>query len=158
MSEPGESQTPPPYGQQPSSPYGEQPSWPSGQQPTYPSGQPTSPYAQPPYTQSPYGQSPYPQSPYTQSPYGQSPYPPAPQYPPYGAYGYPQPQQGTNGLAIASLILAFLCSPAGLVCGIIALTQIGPRRQAGHGIAVAGIVLSALFFVLGVAIYAGSLP
>jgi peptidyl-prolyl cis-trans isomerase B (cyclophilin B) len=54
-------------------------------------------------------------------------------------------------MAIASLVLAFLCSPAGIVCGIVALSQIGQRREAGRGLALAGIVLSVVFLVIGIA-------
>ena len=119
MSQPGDG-APPPYGQ-PQDPYG---------------GQPSTPYGQP--YPPPYGQQPYPPAP---PPYGQA-YPP-----PYGpaqyGYGYPQPvAAGTNGLAIASLVLAFFCSLAGLICGIIALNQISSRPQEGRGLAIAGIIVS----------------
>lgn len=115
-------------------PYGE-PYDPHGQQPQY--GQPQ--YGQP-------QQNPPPQQ---YPPYGQS-NPPPQQYPPYGSYGYPQPTR-TNGLAIASLVLAFFCSIAGLICGIIALNQINQRpHEQGRGLAIAGIVLSSVFIVVGV--------
>jgi peptidyl-prolyl cis-trans isomerase B (cyclophilin B) len=87
-----------------------------------------------------------------------------PQYPPPAPYGQPQygqPQygqpyggapmaQGTNGLAIASLICAFLCSPLGLIFGFIAKSQIRSRGGGGDGLATAGIILSAIFLVLGI--------
>jgi hypothetical protein len=130
----------PPSGQQPSGeqsqqPYGQQPygQWP--QQP-YPPQQPYGQYPPPYGQQQPYGQYP--------PPYGQ-PYPPSP----YGAY--PQPV-GTNGLAIASLVLAFFCSIAGLVCGIIALNQINTSGQRGRGLAIAGIVISILAILVSIAI------
>jgi hypothetical protein len=115
------------------------------------------PYGQPPQYQPPYGQPPQYQQPYGQQPYGQQPYGPPP---PYGApggsygYGYPQPTPGTNGLAIASLVLAFLCSIAGLICGIIALNQISQRPQAGRGLAIAGIVISCVSIAVSIAIVA----
>jgi hypothetical protein len=116
-----------------------------------PYGEPYDPHGQPPYGQPPYGQPPYgqPNPPPQQYPqYGQ-PNPPQ-QYPPYGSYGYPQPTT-TNGLAIASLVLAFFCSIAGLICGIIALNQIKSRpNEQGRGLAIAGIVLSSVFIVVGV--------
>jgi hypothetical protein len=145
MSEPG-------AGNQP--PYGE-PQW----QPPPPEGQGQQPYPPaPPYGQQPYGQQPYPppygQQPYSQQPYGQQPYQPSGQQ--YPGYGYPQPTGGTNGLAIASLVLAFFCSVAGLVCGIIALNQIRERRQQGRGLAIAGIVISCLSIVIAIAVVASN--
>ena len=51
-----------------------------------------------------------------------------------------------KGLAIASLVCAFLCAPAALVLGIMALTK---KDQGGKGMAIAGVVLGGLFTVLG---------
>src|SRR3954447_16896421 len=89
------------------------------------------------------------------SPWGQPPQPPQgqpPSAPPPGpGYGYPAPKTGTNGLAIASLILAFFCSLAGLICGIVALNQIKQRPQGGQGLAIAGIVISVLSIIGGIA-------
>jgi hypothetical protein len=159
MSEPGDGNQPPPYGgppqwQPPPSPGpGDPPPPPYGQQP-YPAapayGQP--PYGQPPYGQPPY-QQPYGQQPYSQQAGGQPPYQ-QPYGQPYPGYGYPQPTGGTNGLAIASLVLAFLCSLAGLICGIIALNQIRERQQSGRGLAIAAIVISSLSIVAAIAIVA----
>lgn len=146
---PGPYSQPNPWG----GPYGQPP--PQGD-PQVPYGQ--SPYGQQPYGQPPYGQPPYGQPPYGQQsgppPYGQQPYPPAPPYQPYGPYGYPQPTAGTNGLAIASLVLAFFCAIAGLVCGIVALNQINERHQKGRGLAIAGIVLSVLSMIGGLIFFA----
>jgi hypothetical protein len=134
-----QSDPPPPYGQ---------PQDPHGQQPPY--GQP---YQQPPYGQ-PYQQPPYGQQ-YQQPPHG-SPPPYGYQQPGYGQPGYPQPSH-TNGLAIASLILAFFCSIAGLICGIVALNQIQQRpNEGGRGLAIAGIVISALSIVASIAWYAAT--
>jgi len=60
-------------------------------------------------------------------------------------YGYP-PQQRTNGLAIASLVLGivwiyWIGSILALVFGYIARAQIRDRGEAGGGLATAGIVL-----------------
>jgi hypothetical protein len=151
---------PPPEGQSPQGqpPYG---------QPQY--GQPQ--YGQPQYGQPQYGQPPesgqypqYPQPQYGQPQYGQPQYGQPPQYPPqypppYGqpppyGYGYAQQPVGTNGMAIASLILAFLCSLAGLITGIIALNQIGKSGQNGRGLAIAGIIVSCVSIVIAVAILA----
>lgn len=65
-------------------------------------------------------------------------------YPPPG-YGYP-PHPGTNGLAIASLVLGILWiywvgSILALVFGYVARNQIKASGQTGAGMAVAGIVL-----------------
>jgi drug/metabolite transporter (DMT)-like permease len=61
--------------------------------------------------------------------------------------------QRTNTLAIIALITGILCAPAGVVCGVIALTQISRTREGGKGLAIAGIVVGGLFtllFLLGV--------
>lgn len=99
-----------------------------------------------------YGNVPYANAPYANAQYGN--------YGPYsgGPYGYPQgyyPQQqrGTSGLAIASLVLGicgFLCvTPfVGLSLGIAALSRISKTGQPGKGMAIAGIILSALWIVL----------
>jgi uncharacterized protein DUF4190 len=105
-----------------------------------PDGSPPAPYggypAQPQGT--PYGQ-PMQQPPPYGAPYGQ----------PYGApYGYPYapPQQRTNGLAIASMVLGILWlywvgSILALVFGYVARRQIRERGESGGGMATAGIVL-----------------
>jgi peptidyl-prolyl cis-trans isomerase B (cyclophilin B) len=56
----------------------------------------------------------------------------------------PQTEPGTNPLAIAGLILAFIFWPVGLVLSIVALTQISSKPQKGKGLAIAGIVISLL--------------
>lgn len=81
-------------------------------------------------------------------PQGHQPYGmpgPAP-YGPYGPGPY-GPQPPVNGLAITSLVLGLLCgllSPLGLILGLVALSQIKKRGERGQGMAVAGVVLSAL--------------
>ena len=85
------------------------------------------------------------------SPYGE--YPPPPPPPPYGPaggfYGYPQPRP-TNGMAIASLICAFLFAPLGIVFGHVSLSQIRRTGEEGRGLAIAGLVISYLLTVLAV--------
>ena len=71
-------------------------------------------------------------------PYGA--YPP----PPYDPYGYAAPPRPTNGMAIASLICAFLFAPLGIIFGHISLSQIKRTGEEGHGLAVAGLVISYL--------------
>ena len=87
------------------------------------------------YGPSPYGSGQYGQGQYGQGQYGQ----PAPGYAP----GPPQ-----SGLAVAALvcgILGFftagLASIAAVVCGHLAWGQTSTGRQAGHGMAIAGLVL-----------------
>jgi peptidyl-prolyl cis-trans isomerase B (cyclophilin B) len=68
-------------------------------------------------------------------PYGYQPY--------YDPYGYQRPRP-TNGMAIASLICAFLFAPLGIVFGHISLSQIKRTGEDGHGLAIAGLVISYL--------------
>ncbi|PEG39592.1 hypothetical protein CRI77_15430 [Mycolicibacterium duvalii] len=73
------------------------------------------------------------------------------------SYG-PPPPEGTNPLAIGSLVASIVgvcCgigSIIGIVLGIVALNQIKQTRQAGHGIAVAGIAVGAVTLVLSVVV------
>jgi len=69
----------------------------------------------------------------------------------------PLPSAKTSGLAIASLVLGicgiFTCGPAaiiGLILGIIGLSEISKRAEQlkGKGLAIAGIVTSAIGIVL----------
>lgn len=71
------------------------------------------------------------------------PPPPPPQYPPYAYY---PTNQGTNGLAIASMVLGiiwlyWLGSILALIFGYVAKAQIKENHQSGGGMATAGIVL-----------------
>jgi peptidyl-prolyl cis-trans isomerase B (cyclophilin B) len=85
-------------------------------------------------------------------------YPPPPHYgspPGPGPYPYPTPPP-TNGLAIASLICAFVFAPLGIVFGHISLSQIKKSGEEGRGLAIAGLVISYLVTVLTiVAVLAG---
>ncbi|GAA3927546.1 DUF4190 domain-containing protein [Streptomyces gulbargensis] len=95
------------------------------------------PYAVPgPYTS--------PGMPYAAGPYGP---PGAPGAVP-GPYG--RPPRTTSGLAVASFVSGVVCClpPLGLVLGLIALPRLRARDQAGKGLAVAGIVLSAVSCLL----------
>src|SRR4051794_40220136 len=67
-------------------------------------------------------------------------------------YGNYQPQKQKVGLAVASLVFGLigcLFSPVGLICGIVALrkNKANPREYGGHGLAIAGIILSAINLV-----------
>ncbi|MBO9522202.1 MAG: DUF4190 domain-containing protein [Nocardioidaceae bacterium] len=78
--------------------------------------------------------------------YGQQPPPP-----PYGAPPAYQPPRktGTNGFAIASLVFGIIGGCLlGLIFGIVALNQIKKNGQQGRGMAIAGIVLSVLWFLV----------
>jgi uncharacterized membrane protein len=86
-------------------------------------------------------QQPYGGQPAQQSPYGQ----PQPQY---GGYGQAEPKW--NVLAIVGFILAFLVSIAGLVISIIAFVQIKKTGDKGRGLALAGIIIGAVFLVIGI--------
>lgn len=108
--------------------------------------------------QAPWNYPGYPQG-YPSAPGG---YPP-PWYPdPYGPYRAVAPT-GTNPLAIASLVasivgfpLLFVCYIgigswiAGIVLGIVALSQIKQTQQPGYGLAVAGIAVGAVALLLSV--------
>jgi hypothetical protein len=146
------------------------------QPPEVPPVDPTSPYSAPPPEPPVYGQAPqfgqppaYGQQPpaYGQpAPYGQPQ--PYGQPGPYGQAPYPYPGQsaGTNGMAIASMVLGILWlywigSILALIFGYVARKQIRERHQGGDGMAIAGIVLGwigigtlVLFIIL--AITAGS--
>ncbi|WP_051580329.1 caspase, EACC1-associated type [Pseudonocardia acaciae] len=63
----------------------------------------------------------------------------------------------TNELAIASLVLGilgvFMLFPAAAICGWLALHQIKARGDAGRGLAIAGLVLSALWLLVYIWIF-----
>jgi peptidyl-prolyl cis-trans isomerase B (cyclophilin B) len=68
---------------------------------------------------------------------------------PPGYQPYPPPPN-TNGLAIASLVCAFLFFPLGIVFGHMSLSQIRKNHEGGHGLAIAGLVISYVIAVLSV--------
>jgi hypothetical protein len=80
-------------------------------------------------------------------PYGNQP----PATPPYGSAPptAPAAKPGTNGLAIAGLILAFLAAPIGFILSLVGLIQAGRRGQAGKGLAIAGIIVSIILMAIG---------
>jgi uncharacterized membrane protein len=64
----------------------------------------------------------------------------------------------TNTLAIVGLILSFLVPIVGLVLGIIALNQLknNPGEE-GRGLAIAAIVISSIFMLIGILIFIGAM-
>ncbi|MEE6177922.1 DUF4190 domain-containing protein [Mycobacterium sp. 050134] len=118
---------PPP--QPPAGGYPPPPSYPGGPPPSYQSGPPPSYQSGPP-------------------PSYQSPYPP-----PYYIPPTPQPPT-TSGFAVASLVFGLLGGVLfSVIFGIIAVGRTKPGGQRGRGMAVAGLVLSAVWVaVIGGAI------
>lgn len=57
--------------------------------------------------------------------------------------------QRTNTMAILALVFAFVFSPLGIIFGFIARKQIRQSGEGGAGLALAGIILGAIFLVLG---------
>jgi|SRR5271165_7228145 len=133
--------------------------------PGYPSaGAPPSAYGPAGYQDpSGYGAPSYPSQPqYGTAPGGGYPPPPPSYSTGYGAYpgGYATSQQGTNSLAIWSLVtsivsiflgwfcIGWLTGIAGVVLGVLALNQIKQTGQPGRGLAVAGIAVGAAALVI----------
>ncbi|SCE72771.1 DUF4190 domain-containing protein [Micromonospora chokoriensis] len=93
--------------------------------------------------------------------YGPPGYPP-----PHPGYGYP-PQPKTNGLAIASLVLALVgvttcgvTAPIGAILGHVAQKQIRASGEGGEGMAKAGIIVGWIItalMVLGIAFYVAAI-
>ncbi|MCD2196225.1 DUF4333 domain-containing protein [Actinomycetospora endophytica] len=72
--------------------------------------------------------------------------------PSYGAAPQtPAPARGTNTMAILALVFAFVFSPLGIVFGIIGRKQTARTGEGGRGLATAGLVLSIVFLVIGIA-------
>lgn len=103
----------------------------------------TAPPPPPPLPGGEFGQQPY--------GYGYGPgYPPDYYgYPPGHPPGYPPPAR-TNGLAVASLVCAFLFAPLGIVFGHLSLSQIKKTGEEGRGLAVAGLILGYVITALTV--------
>ncbi len=141
---------------------------PSSPAPAQPSGTRPSGYAGTPQPMPAYAPPPQPVS-YGAAPYGGVPQQqamvPAAQPPPpltagYGAYqvayGAQMQQTGTSGMAIASLVcgllgltplwVGFILCIIAIALGIAAVTQIRPG-QGGKGMAIAGIILGAVFII-----------
>ena len=73
---------------------------------------------------------------------------------PWPGYDYPPPpaSAGTNGFAIAALVLGLVAViPLGLIFGFVALGQIKRSGQQGKGMAIAGVVLSVAWLIVAVA-------
>jgi hypothetical protein len=108
----------------------------------------------PPGNPPPYGPPPVP---YGQPPsYPYPPPPPPPGYPGYPAYPAPPQQQKTNWWAIVSLVFGILGGVLiSVICGIVGLNK-AKQGQGGRAMAIAGLVLSALWVVLlavGISVY-----
>lgn len=76
---------------------------------------------------------------------------------PYAApYSHvPPPPRGTNGFAIAALVLGILpvcLGIPGLIFGIVALAQTRKTGQKGKGLAIAGLSILAVWLVVGVSL------
>ncbi|NHP16432.1 DUF4190 domain-containing protein [Rhodococcus sp. IC4_135] len=89
---------------------------------------------------------------YGQAQYGQPPYPYGQPNQFAGGYAPPMRPVGTNGLAIASLVVSLVGGCAwsiggivGIILGIVALNQIKQTGQEGRGLAIAGIAIGAVF-------------
>ncbi|MFF4651335.1 DUF4190 domain-containing protein [Streptomyces sp. NPDC001380] len=77
--------------------------------------------------------------------------PPPPPWPygPFPGAAPAGPPEGTNGFAVASLVLGLTCLvPLSAAFGIAALVQLRSRNQKGRGLAIAGLALSAVWTVL----------
>ncbi|HTL42249.1 MAG TPA: DUF4190 domain-containing protein [Pseudolysinimonas sp.] len=80
------------------------------------------------------------------------PTPPAANYEPqtYAPAATYAPGPPTNTLAIISLVLSLVgVSLGGVICGHIALSQIRRTGEAGHGLALAGVIIGYAFIGLG---------
>jgi peptidyl-prolyl cis-trans isomerase B (cyclophilin B) len=84
------------------------------------------------------------------------PTPPPPYGPPGGFYGYPQPRP-TNGMAIASLVCAFLFAPLGIVFGHVSMSQIKRSGEQGRGLAIAGLIISYVLTILTILVVAATI-
>jgi hypothetical protein len=94
-------------------------------------------------------------------PYAPVPVPAAPQpaasgqRAPGGYSSYPVPAAvRTNPLAIGGLVGAFLFWPVGLALSIVALKQVKTTHEQGRGLALAGIIVSAVTGALGLLLLA----
>lgn len=114
----------------------------------------------PPYPGPGYAAPGYPPPDFAGTSYPPPPYGAVPGYPPAGGwtgadFGYgPPPPQGTNTMAIGSLVAScvglFCClgSIVGIVLGVVAMGQIKQTHQDGNGLAIAGIVVGVLTLLI----------
>lgn len=104
-----------------------------------PENQPPSP---PPSDGPPPAQPAWPAGPPAPAPWPAQPGPPVPPHSP-----------GTNGFAIAALVLGIIGGCLlGFIFGFLALRQIKKSGQDGRGMAIAGIILSALWLVVAIVV------
>ena len=69
----------------------------------------------------------------------------------HGTPGYPPAgSRKTNTMAILGLVFAFVFSPLGVVFSAIGLKQTKERREGGRGLALAGLILSIVFILIGI--------
>jgi hypothetical protein len=69
-------------------------------------------------------------------------------------YPYARPARSTNGFAIAAFVLSILgWSLLSIPFGFVAVHQIKHRGEDGRGLAIAGLVISAVQIILVVAIF-----
>ena len=96
------------------------------------------------------------------------PTPAASPVPPASPYVAPVPGQRTNVLSIISLVLAILgISIGGVILGHISLNQIKKTHEAGHGLALAGLIIGYIgcagwiifwiIYIVAIAIYGTAL-
>jgi len=88
-----------------------------------------------------------PEQPLPQS-YGADPQAPGRQGPGMQA---PSPARGTNVMAVLAIVFAFVFSPLGIVFGILGRKQTARTGEGGRGLATAGLILSIVFLVVGIA-------
>lgn len=79
---------------------------------------------------------------------------PPPEAAPAPATGYAPP---TNTLAILALVLSFIVSIAGIICGHLALAQIKRTGEAGRELALAGLIVGYVTTGLGILIAIASI-
>ena len=67
----------------------------------------------------------------------------------------PIPPQKTNGLAVAGFVSSLVCcTPVGIVLSAIGLSQINKDpSQKGRGLAIAGLIVGSIFFVITIFYY-----
>lgn len=67
--------------------------------------------------------------------------------------GYYEANNKTNALAIAGFISSFFFHILGLILSIVGLIQINSSKEQGKGLAIAGIIISAVSIFLGLVFF-----